>query len=441
MRARRRDGFDPAIHGFGFRNWSTREPTYPEHDHEEVAEEQVRRVVGQRWSEPARTAMSVEVLGLPNALLDAIGKQIYVSVNQQSATNGHCYGMVFAAQQYYENPATLPFDRAVASELTHPEEPVGESDAAPVSKEIDLYQLTQFLNIHSWIGRRSMVHPEWIRYETQIDRVTSVLDEFGTAGITLFNAGSRLAHQVLVYDYRRDSDVTRLLVYDPNYAASRYARAESPRTVEIDTSGDRPTVRRYNDTYDEFVFNRRDRVVAAQSAPVPSTLVERSGDRLRDAMFCLALFLVDSPDVSMTVVGPDDRPLRRDEATYMDRGAGAYSRMRYRYGFSPGTYRVRVVGDLATEYTLEALVSDHEAARLDATASRSIDAGEVHRYTAEIPETGSGSLDFDSGSPPWVTGVAGMGVGVGVAVGGYRYLRTQSGGGSAKSDDSVEDEL
>lgn len=428
----RREEFDPAVHGFGFRNWSTREQTYPEHDHDDVGEEQIRRAIGRRWDEPVENLLEVNVQGLPTALLDAIAKQVYVSVNQGSATNGHCYGMVFAAQQYYENPGGLPESHSTASEVRHPETPVGESDVAPVGKEIDLYQLTQFLNVHSWIGRRGMARPKWIDYGAQLEQLTGVLDRFGTAGITMFDAADRRAHQVLAYDYAQEADATRLFVYDPNYAAGRYANPDFRPAVEVDTSGDRPTVRRYNDSYDQFVFNRRDRIVAAQTAQGPAPLVARDGGRLRDVLFSLALFLVDSPSVSMTVVGPNDRPLRRDTATYMDRGRSAYSAMRYRYGFEPGTYRIKVVGTEATEYTLEALVSDHESKRLDDAVTRSIGAGEVHRYAADVPDSGTGSLEDDESVPSWLAALGGVGV-AGVAAGGYAYRNCRSGEGVEKA--------
>lgn len=167
--------------------------------------------------------------------------------------------------------------------------------------------------------------------------------------------------------------------------------------------------------------------VAAQTAQGPGSLVARDGGRLRDVVFSLALFLVDSPSVSMTVVGPNDRPLRRDTATYMDRGRSAYSAMRYRYGFEPGTYRIKVVGTDATDYTLEALVSDHESTRLDDSVTRSIGAGEVHRYAADVPDSGTGSLEDDEGVPSWLAALGGVGV-AGAAASGYAYRHCRSGG-------------
>jgi hypothetical protein len=120
------------------------------------------------------------------------------------------------------------------------------------------------------------------------------------------------------------------------------------------------------------------------------------------------------------VVGPDDRPLGRDTATYMDRGRSAYARMRYRCGFAPGTYRVRVAGRRATDYTLAALVAD-DAPRLDAAASESIGAGEVHRYVATVPDDGAGRLERASSEPPaWLAALGGAGLGAAVA-GGYAH--------------------
>jgi len=442
-RAKQDEEFHPTVHGFGFRNWSTRDPVFTEHDHEAVDEGQVRRLLGRRWEGPARRALDVNVLQLPDALFDAIAKQLYVSVNQQSGTNGHCYGMVFAAQQYFEEPDSIPLDREVASEFDHPEAPVEDRATGPVAAEIDHYHITQFFDLHSWLGRRAILRPDWIDYERQLDRIAAVVDEFGTAGITVFNSQTRASHQVLVYDYSREPGATRLFVYDPNYRAGRYARPRSPEPIEVDTTGSEPTVRPYGKGYDGLVFNRRKRVAAARGASESedrtegSPLVGPTGEDVADQLFDLALFLVDSEGVSLTVVGPDDRPLLRDDATYLDRSRTEYGRMRYRYGFSPGRYEIKVVGEADADYALRALVADAEGTRLDARPSASISAGEVHRYTAEVPESGTGSIERvtgESGGTSWFgsswrgrLGAVGVGaVATGVAAGAYARIRNRS---------------
>ncbi|WP_115863889.1 hypothetical protein [Halorussus litoreus] len=441
-RTRQRDGFDPSIHGFGFQNWSTRESVFTEHDHEAVDEGQVRRLLGRRWEGPARRVLDVNVLKLPDTLFDAIAKQLYVSVNQQSGTNGHCYGMVFAAQQYFEDPGSVPLDREVASEFTHPETPVEDRENGPVAAEIDYYHITQFFDLHSWLGRRAILRPGWIDYERQLDRIAAVVDEFGTAGITVFDSQTRASHQVLVYDYSREPDATRLFVYDPNYRAGRYARPRPPEPIEVDTTGSEPTVRPYGKGYDGFVFNRRGRVAAARSASEDesgsedanssSPLVGPTGGGVADQLFDLALFLVDSEAVSLTVVGPDDRPLLRDAATSIDRSRTEYGRMRYRYGFSPGRYDITVVGEADADYALRALVADAEGTRLDARPSTSIGAGEVHRYAAEVPKSGTGSIERAtgrSGGSSWRRRLGAVGVGAGaaaVAAGAYARIRNRS---------------
>lgn len=447
-RPAQRDEFDPAVHGFGFRNWSTREAVFATHDHDAVDEAEVRRLLGRRWERPARRTLGVDVLGLSDALLAAITKQVYVSVNQLSGTNGHCYGMVFAAQQYYEDPGSVPLDRGTASEFDHPEAPVDDPETGPVARDVDHYHLTQFLDFRSWLGRRAMAWPSWIDYRRQLNRVTAAIDEFGTAGLTVFDSGNRASHQVLAYDYRRTADATRLFVYDPNYPAGRYARSADPPAVVVDTSGSRPAVRPYGNGYDEFVFDRRGRASGTRpdGGADQSSRADQSGradpvvgppdDGNPESLFDLALFLVDSPDVALTVVGPDGRAVGRDTATYSDRSRTAYARMRYRYGFAPGRYDVRVVGEADAEYALRAVVADAEGPRLDVRRTRTIEAGEVHRYAAAVPEAGTGSLDRLTGGRSWrgTLGAVGLGAGVaGVAAGAYARLRGRAG----NADDSA----
>lgn len=418
------DAFDPTVHGFGFRNWGTSGSMYAEHDHDTVDEEQVRRVIRRRWDEPAARHLGVDVSDVERRTFDAIAKQLYVSINQGSATNGHCYGMVFAAQQYYDRPETVPLDRSVASELTHPEAPVDQPSTAPVGREIDLFHVTQFLNFDAWIGRRAMLRPSWIDYERQLDALTTAVDVTGTAGITLFETYDRPSHQVLVYDYERSGDRTRLFVYDPNYPAARYEKLADPLTVTVDQTGSRPTVTAYTDAYDQLLFNRRDRRIAEFTGQRDPTVAVDEEAVNPDVAFSIVEFLVESRDVSLTVVGPDDRPVGRDTASLVDRRQSEYDLLRYRYGFEPGRYLLRVVGDADGEYVLTGIAADRVATRLDAEREATISAGSVHTYVADVPASGSGELRrADESTIDWPRVAGGAGVGLAACAAGVHGIR------------------
>jgi hypothetical protein len=86
----RPDAFDPNVHGFGFPNWSTAVPTFPDHDHDAISETQIQRTIRRRWRDPMDRLLDADVGALPDALIDTIAKQLYVTANQFSGTNGHC---------------------------------------------------------------------------------------------------------------------------------------------------------------------------------------------------------------------------------------------------------------------------------------------------------------------------------------------------------------
>lgn len=419
-----RDDFDPAIHAFGFQNWSTAVPTFPEHDHDAVTEAQVSRVIRSDWEDPLDQALGINVPRLAKPLVDAIATQVYVSANQFSATNGHCFGMVYAAQQYYEQPETMPFEETIASDLTNPAAPL-DSPAAPVGSEIDLFQVSQVLNPHAWLGRRGIVRPTWIDLDRQVDNVAAVLAEYGTAGIMLIDHGSFYSHQVLAYEYDRSGSTSRIWIYDPNRPASWYGKGNET-VLTITHSEDGAQMEPYGE-YETVIFNRHDRLGAAtDDEPASTPALNRDSDRLGD-LFRLATFLVDDPAVCLSVIDPAGEPVERDESTFMDRTATEYHSMRYSYDAESGEYTVSVVAREPTTYTLtiEAAAPDGELFLTQQRAA--IDAGETHEYTVSIPDSpdGDGSIDRVQSRPwPAVIGGAAGGAAIGaIGYGSYRYLK------------------
>ena len=198
---------------------------------------------------------------MPGALIDLVARQLYVAVNQLSATNGHCYGMVFTAQRYYENPDSIPLGRESASRLAHPEKSTGGREPA-VGSDIDHYQNKQFLSPYSWLGRRRAYGLGDIDYRAEVATITAAVGEYGTAGITVFNPNSLYSHQVLVYGYERDAEGITFRIYDPNVPAPDYARGGT-RTLRVDdTLRERPRPRGLPDRGPRA---RRRRVNASES--------------------------------------------------------------------------------------------------------------------------------------------------------------------------------
>ncbi|SDM54205.1 hypothetical protein SAMN04487949_2014 [Halogranum gelatinilyticum] len=430
--------FDPAVDGLGFRNWSTADLTFPEHDHTQVSETEIRRTIKRDWKDPLESLFDVSVNGLPSALINTIAEQLYVTANQLSSTNGHCYGMVFTAQQYFEQPETVPFDVDAPSEVAHPETPTDDPDYGPVADEIDLYQTSQALNLHAWFGRRNLLVPQWIDYERQLENLTAVVDDRGTAGITVFDPATKLAHQVLVYGYETETDGVRLYVYDPNFAAQFYERWANRQaaSIYVDTSGDRPSVEPYKtgfrgpgyesfDGFSEFVYNRLDRVIRSQSDPSPHLAAGVSARDLRERLLALTLFKTDTSDVSLAVVAPDGTPVTRIRSQAMDRRRTAYHETRYRYGAPAGDYRVVVTGERDTEYTLETKAADTDGELLASAVTTAIEAGQTHTYTVTVPESPGGDSAVErgvDGLPDWLK-LAAAAVAGGVAGAGLTRLR------------------
>jgi hypothetical protein len=446
--SRRERTFDPRRHAFGFRNWSTAVPTYPGHDHEAVSESEVRRVVRSEWPETLRRTLGVTLDADAEALVGSIARQLYVSANQASASNGHCYGMAYAAQAYFERPSTVPLGRSTASEFAHPEAPLGEdgNDKGPVATDVDVYQNLQLLDPNAWLGRRGLFAPGLIDLAASVRNVRAVIDRFGTAAVTLLNTTTLRSHQVLVYDARREGERTRLAVYDPNYAARHY-RERGPRHLEVVHGDDGVRLAPY-EGYDSFVYNERDRVVAARGRADAVPGFDARTEAVAGWALRPVVFTVVGESAEAVVVDPAGRRVRREHAGYEDLERTPVCAMRYRYGGESGTYRIAILGRDDGEYALRVDSATPSGELLRAEAGAAIGPGETHRYRAEIPgsagETGSLRRLRPEGGVPSTLVVAGAlaGVGVGAAAAAVRCRSRGSGssasGGDANGDGGVD---
>lgn len=425
VRARRlteNGGFTPIDHGYGFRNWSPRDQYFDSPP--PPARASIRERIRTGWRDQARDIIGLDTAGLSDRLLDAITEQVRTALIQRAGTNGHCYGMVLSAQRYFEDPSTIPVDRRVASEIEDPTVPI-DDPSAPVYEEILERQASQFLGFRAWLGRRAMVRPEWIDSRKLLADVRAVVEAFGTATLSLFNE-SLYGHQVLAYGFETDGESVRIPIYDPNRTAASYG-GDTPE-IRFDPDGGTLSMRSYGE-YTHVLFNRYDQIERAtdreNAGPLDHLTVGRP--TVRGSLFPLAYVTVDGDDeaLELCIADPDGEELDRVRGTYMDRTRGDVSTVRSLYGADPGTYHVGVYGMGSTDYELTALVADTGGTVVDETRSGTLEAGELHEYTLEVPEEGDGTVDRTNGG--WfgsaLTGGAGALGGIAAGALGHRTLQ------------------
>jgi hypothetical protein len=424
-RGRAASGFDPTRHGFGFVNWAPGDGHYPTHDHESVSEDEVERVVRERWSGSFSNSFGTAVSTLPDPLLTAIARQLYVSAVQSSASNGHCWGMSYTAQHYFENPDAVPAGAETASALRHPMAPLSNPRSHPVSDDIDDFQLYQVLDVDAWVGRRGILNPRWIDLDRQIRNLVAAVEAFGTATMTLIDPRDRSSHLVLAYDVAPGGGRTDVAIYDPNVKAPAYRNGRH-RVITIDHTGEGPAMEPYG-RYRTFLYNDRERVVAARGQANPAPAFDLPKSALRDELLSVAVFLLDGPDAEMTVVDPAGNPVRRDWAPFATREASTYDQMRYRYNPQAGRYYVSVTARAADDVVFSVLAADQAGELVRAKRTVFLEAGESQRFTVDIPESGdeTGHVERTDALPEWAVaaGSATVGaLGAGGVLAGVRRL-------------------
>jgi hypothetical protein len=364
--------------------------------------------------------------------------------------------MAFAAQAYFERPSTVPLGRSTASEFAHPGASLeggdgGEGDAnGPVGTDIDVYQNLQLLDPNAWLGRRGLFAPGQIDLAASVRNVRAVIERFGTAGVTVLNTTTLKSHQVLLYDAAREGDRTRLAVYDPNYAARHY-REEGPRHLEVVHGADGARMVPYGE-YDSFVFNERDRVIAARGRADAVPGFDAGTEAIADWVLRPVVFTVEGESAEVVVLDPEGRRVRREHATYEDPDRTPVCAMRYRYGGAPGEYRVAVLGRDGGEYTLRVDAATPSGGLLRTAASGAVAPGRTHHYRAAVPASPdeSGSLRRvrpGEGVPSSLLAVGGAVAGAGVGAAAMRYRSRSSGpstaaqgggGGTAPGDEAAD---
>ena len=424
-------GFSPTRHGFGFTNWGTTSGRYPGHEHDRVSIDEVRQTIENTWSERLATATH---LSFPAGSLatDALALKIYTNVNQGAGTNGHCYGMAYAAEAYYKTPDVIPVDADSASAIPEPTGPY-----RPVGDDIDYYHNTQYLEYDAWAARQAVFGSEDIDYDAQLEAITSALDETGTAGLTMHSTGRGWGHQILATGYSSVGDRVEVAVYDPNIAAGsgRYSSESTSPSVTFDTSGDRTTVEPYDGVYDRIVYSNVDGRLD------PTAMLRLGTDQasqwFESLLTNVVTFLTQSP-VELTVTDADGSELSRISSEAMSLEPTEYDHVRTDIGTTSREYEVELTGTAEGEYTLEVQGQRDDGSTLSSTVEGQITEGETRRYRAVLPDDSSedprlepaehptqsssvrGNPGVLGGLPSWVPIAGAAAVGAGL----YKYLGT-----------------
>lgn len=411
--------FDPAVDGFGFANWSGETGETPEgrqfrYEYEGVTRQDVLDAITNSW----------ELMGFGDVVERLLARFVYSFIDRQAATNGHCYGMVFAADAYYQNPSKLPAGIDSAGEIPHP---TGEYDT--VGDRISAYHTSQLLTSevlwYGLLGRQG----DHIDSAVALENIVDEIDATGTAGVALFRDGG--GHQVLAYEYEQRANEVELFVYDPNLPATDYETAAEPfRSLTVDAD-DGELSEPYGTLYDRFVYIDPELSVATAEAMI-------SKDTLA-AELIDALFVGLGSPARLEVEAPPGTTVIRPTTDRETRVATEYSDAVLIIGASPDEYDVTVVGEGEGEYALETFGVQNGDVVLETTTTGTISEDRRVTYSVTLASEGAESKieETDGGSDgsiesPWAglfpllaAAAAGSTVAIGVL---YLLFRKAEGG-------------
>lgn len=362
--------FEPTVHGFGFRNWGTASERHLSHDHDSISQEEIERVIHRDWGSYLSQQNWMALSDLPKALRETIVKQLYVSINQGSATDGHCFGMVNAAAEYFLNPDRIPSQDRHLDSIDAPIAEVGDT--------IDFHHNRQILDPHTWGAWMLLYGGFELEYEPQLSAIRGTIDRVGIAGLAVATWPRLKGHSVLAYDYRERRGELILEVYDPNWSAEAYQ--DRTREIRFDTSGKRPRLASY---YDQ----QYSRVVYVGSKLRLPALVRTGADVLARYLLGGILTVVVTSPVSLRVVDSMGTELRRDTADHTSSQPTEYSNIRYRYGKPSDEYTIHVSGTAGTQFTLEIDGASRRGSLIDREITDTFDQETTTReYRVTVPD-------------------------------------------------------
>ncbi len=326
------DAFEPVRHGFGFSNWEGDSGTDGdgaefEYEPGDVSQEDVQTAIDESWT----TALS-------EAQKTIMTRIVYSWIGGNAATNGHCYGMTFSADEYFQDPPDLPAGVESASEI---ERPTGQFD--DVGDRIRRLQTSQLLRAEPyWFALLGL---RWglANHRESLRLVTEAIDETGTAGLAL--DGEANPHQVLGHGYERRGDVTDVFIYDPAYRAEEHRNPAEIWTLSVEReSGD---IRAIEDGYDSFLYHDPE-----MDATVLDDLID-GRDRVLDELSD-AIFLGLEATGGLEIDGPDDVLVDRPDAEYASPERAPYNDSVLVLG-SLDELELSVAGEDGEEFSLDVL--------------------------------------------------------------------------------------
>ena len=361
--------FDPALHGFGFPNWEGSTGTGATGVQFTLelgtqTKDDVWEAIDDSWTTSLTTAQQM--------LMTRI---VYSWIGGNAATNGHCFGMTFAAEAYFRDPSKLPAGVKAASEVPHP-----TGRYADVGDRIRRLQTAQLLRAEPYwfvlLGLR------WglADHAESLERLTAAIESTGTAGIAL--DGESNAHQVLAYGYEQTTDATTVFVYDPTLEAAAYDDPEDVWALSVDReSGEILEIR---DGYEEFLYYHPDLDLS-----VTDRLID-GRDRVLE-LLSNAIFLGLETSGKLEIAVPESVLIDRPGAEYADVESAHYGDVALILD-PPDEFSVTLNGKIGDEYVIEVLGLRENELVVDNIVSGTIEE-ELLELVFSIDDTGAIIMD------------------------------------------------
>ena len=389
------EAFDPAVHGFNFPNWGGEcgcrewgdaecgseffEELCPQEDQwkleftpqHRVGVESVGDIVGTWLLSDERSGLGLELLT----------RLVHTLQSRQTITNGHCYGMVFTAKEFFENPDHLPESVGVASEIHTPVayQTVGDS--------IRIAQTEQILESETVFIAQIAFEEDRIDLEKSMTLIEEELDQGEVVPVGLGEVDESGGHQVLVYDYEENGETVEFYCYDPNQKADDYE--ENQRSFEVNASTGE-LLEPYGIGYNRYSPIGPDRDFEETGVAGDPTAW------LWDLLGKLMIFVLNSP-ASVEIDAPTGtkvRSLQRENDFN-----GIVSDAVLVIDSTPGSYEMQVVGDGEGEFGLEVYGNTDIGGEIAAEIEGDITDGEIQTFTAEIPDEEGEEGEIREGPP------------------------------------------
>jgi hypothetical protein len=378
------EGFDPAMHGFGFPNWAgtfgeTVDGEQFEYDDDGLTREAIQAAMVEDWA-----------IDGDSLLWSILSRVFYGYLSSEAATNGHCYGMAFAAEEYFSTPSRLPDATDTASAV---QKPTGEY--ASVGELIREYQTSQIISTAGpFVTNRALIDDS-IDTTVAIEKLKTALDRAGTAGISLYSSTIDSIHDVLAYGYKEREDSVEVAVYDPNNPAvsgaeitSPYAASEAagPSTsFEIDAVSGEMESGYENDlsdivspiTYDRWAFTR-----PGLSLDVTEEMTGDADQYL--SPFRQGLFIGLNSPATLEIDAPAESRVVHPRVPGDASTDEGYHDFAFVMNSRPGAYSVTVTGTGSGEYTLDLYGIQGNEPVIDESVSGPTAADQVDRVDIEL---------------------------------------------------------